>query len=181
MWGDLLILMIYHCSGRFSNRNQSEPVSSDWKLIGNWSDSVLSGPIRNWLDKLDKFPTIWMGLCSRISDQIPSGSDWFRLENVGHRQDLWKQDGEGKVICWKARYIVKGFQQKFGMDFTETFTPTIRPATLQILLSIVAQKNATTIQADAKNAYLQMRYSIWRYQKNTYSFTNCPGIYRIYR
>jgi hypothetical protein len=65
-----------------------------------------------------------------------------------------KRDGEGKVICWKARYVVRGFQQRFGTDFTETFAPTVRPATLRILLSIAAQKNATIVQADAKNAYL---------------------------
>ena len=65
-----------------------------------------------------------------------------------------KRDGEGKVIRWKARYVVRGFQQRFGTDFTETFAPTVRPATLRILLSIAAQKNATIVQADAKNAYL---------------------------
>ena len=88
MWVDLLILMIYHCSGCFSDRNQSELVSSNQKLVRNWSDSVPSGPIGIRLDKLDKFPTIWVVLCSRISDRNLSGSDWFHSENVGHRQDL---------------------------------------------------------------------------------------------
>jgi len=40
------------------------------------------------------------------------------------------------------------------MDFTKTFTPTVRPTTLRILLAIAAQKGATVVQADAKNAYL---------------------------
>ena len=52
------------------------------------------------------------------------------------------------------RYVVRGFQQQYGTDFTETFAPTIRPTTLRILLSIAAQKGATIVQADAKNAYL---------------------------
>ena len=67
---------------------------------------------------------------------------------------LQKRDGEGKVIRWKARYVVRGFQQQYGTDFTETFTPTIRPTTLRILLSIAAQKGATIVQSDAKNACL---------------------------
>ena len=65
-----------------------------------------------------------------------------------------KRDGEGKIIRWKARYVVRGFQQQFGTDFTETFAPTVRPTTLRVLLSIAAQKGATVVQADAKNAYL---------------------------
>ena len=67
---------------------------------------------------------------------------------------LQKRDGEGKVIRWKARYVVRGFQQQYGTDFTEMFAPTVRPTTLRILLSIAAQKGAPIVQADAKNAYL---------------------------
>ena len=56
---------------------------------------IPSGPIGIRSDRFDKFPTIWVVLCSRISDRNPSGSDSFRLENVGHRQDLNElSDGE---------------------------------------------------------------------------------------
>jgi hypothetical protein len=65
-----------------------------------------------------------------------------------------KRDGEGNVIHWKARYVVRGFQQRFGTDFTETFTPTVQLTTLCTLLAVAAQKGATIVQADAKNAYL---------------------------
>ena len=98
MWGDLLILMIYHCSGCFSDRNQSEPVGSDRKLVGNWSDSVPSGPIgtdlsdRNPVGQIGQIPYYLGGPVFQNfrsdSDRNPSSSDWFRSENVGHRQDL---------------------------------------------------------------------------------------------
>jgi hypothetical protein len=65
-----------------------------------------------------------------------------------------KRNGEGKVIRWKARYVVRGFKQQFGVDFTETFAPTIRPATLRTLFSLAASNNSVIVQADAKNAYL---------------------------
>jgi hypothetical protein len=65
-----------------------------------------------------------------------------------------KHNGEGKVIRWKARYVIRGFKQQFGVDFTETFAPTIRPATLCTLLSLAASNNSIVVQADAKNAYL---------------------------
>ena len=65
-----------------------------------------------------------------------------------------KCDGEGKVICHKARLVTKGFKQQFGVDYHETFAPTVRPATLRLLLAIAAQKGSVVVQADAKNAYL---------------------------
>jgi hypothetical protein len=64
-----------------------------------------------------------------------------------------KHNGEGKVIRWKAHYVVCGFKQQFGVDFTETFAPTIQPATLCTLLSL-ASNNSVIVQADVKNAYL---------------------------
>ena len=79
----------------YSNRNCLEPLGSDRKPVGNNP----SGPIGIWSDRFDKFPTIWVVLCSRISNRNPSGSDWFRLENVGHRQDLrfWKIEDRVKT------------------------------------------------------------------------------------
>jgi len=51
---------------------------------------------------------------------------------------------------------VKGFHQQFGVDYTDTFAPTIHPATLRILLALGAAKGDDIIieQADVKNAYL---------------------------
>jgi hypothetical protein len=52
--------------------------------------------------------------------------------------------------------MAKGFRQQFGVDYTDTFTPTICPATLRILLALgVSMGDAIIIeQADVKNAYL---------------------------
>ena len=65
-----------------------------------------------------------------------------------------KCNENGKITCFKALLVTKGFKQQFGVNYTETYALTIHPATLQILLSFVAQNNATVHQADVKNAYL---------------------------
>jgi hypothetical protein len=65
-----------------------------------------------------------------------------------------KRDEQGRIVRYKARLVAKGYKQKFRIDYTETYAPTIRPATLRILLSLAAQNDAVIHQADAKNAYL---------------------------
>jgi hypothetical protein len=65
-----------------------------------------------------------------------------------------KRDADGNIARYKARLVAKGYKQEFGVDYTETFAPTVRPATLRILLSFGAQKCASIHQIDIKNAYL---------------------------
>ena len=65
-----------------------------------------------------------------------------------------KRNETGKIVRYKARLVVKGFKQQFGVDYVDTFAPTIRASTLRILLSFAAQKGAAIHQCDVKNAYL---------------------------
>jgi hypothetical protein len=65
-----------------------------------------------------------------------------------------KRNETGKIVRYKARLVVKGFKQKFGIDYIDTFAPTVRASTLRILLSFAAQKGAAVHQCDVKNAYL---------------------------
>ena len=75
-----------------------------------------------------------------------------------------KRNGEGKVIRWKARYIVRGFQQRSGTDFTETFAPTVQPTTLRILLAVAAQRGATVVQAQALRDEKARSIALWLYE-----------------
>jgi hypothetical protein len=65
-----------------------------------------------------------------------------------------KHDSNGIIKRYKACCIAKGYRQQFGVNYTDTFTPTVCPATLQILLSLAAQWNVSIHQIDVKNTYL---------------------------
>ena len=45
---------------------------------------------------------------------------------------------DGKVEIYKARMIAKGYSQKPGFDYEETFAPVAMLKSTKILLSIVA-------------------------------------------
>jgi len=40
----------------------------------------------------------------------------------------------------KARLVVKGYAQQFGVDFSETFALLVRLDTIRLILALVAQK-----------------------------------------
>ena len=50
--------------------------------------------------------------------------------------------------------MVKGFAQKFGIDYEETFSPVVKLTSIRILLSLAAKYGFTVHQMDVKTAFL---------------------------
>lgn len=55
---------------------------------------------------------------------------------------------------YKSRLCAKGYAQKYGIDYTETFSPTVRYDSIRLLLSIAAEKGMSMMQFDVKTAFL---------------------------
>ncbi|BBH04062.1 Toll-Interleukin-Resistance domain family protein [Prunus dulcis] len=55
---------------------------------------------------------------------------------------------------YKARLVVKGFQQKEGVDYTDIFAPVVKLNTIRSVLSIVAIEDLYLEQLDVKTAFL---------------------------
>lgn len=66
-----------------------------------------------------------------------------------------KRDGDGAIERRKARLVIKGFAQREGIDYEETFSPVVRYTSLRYLLSIAAQFDLDIEQLDAVSAFLQ--------------------------
>jgi hypothetical protein len=65
-----------------------------------------------------------------------------------------KLDEHNRVAKYKARLVVKGYNQEAGIDFFETFAPVSKGKTLKVLLSLAAQYKLHIKQLDFKNAFL---------------------------
>ena len=60
-------------------------------------------------------------------------------------------DGSEK---YKARYVARGYSQKMGVDYEETFSPTANMTSVRVLVQKAAQENLILHQMDVKTAYL---------------------------
>jgi hypothetical protein len=65
-----------------------------------------------------------------------------------------KYKKDNSVDQYKARLVVKGFQQKPGVDFKETFATVAHLKSLRVLLAICAAKNLKPSQLDVGSAFL---------------------------
>jgi hypothetical protein len=61
---------------------------------------------------------------------------------------------DGTLDRYKARWVLRGFTQCPGIDFGETFSPTVKPAAIRTVLSLAVSQNWVVYQLDVKNAFL---------------------------
>ena len=84
-------------------------------------------------------------LVEKPADAIPISNKWVLTK---------KHDKEGNVVKYKARLVARGFTQRPGLDYGETFSPVVRFETIRALLAMVASKKLKVRQLDVKGAYL---------------------------
>ncbi|CAI7852702.1 unnamed protein product [Closterium sp. NIES-54] len=69
----------------------------------------------------------------------------------------------GSPPVFKARYVARGFNQRQGVDFFQTFSPTPKMTTLRVLLHVAAQRDYELHSLDFSTAFLQgsLHEEIW--------------------
>lgn len=82
--------------------------------------------------------------------QVPQGRKVLKGRFVCHR----KRDESGNVIRHKVRFVLKGYEQIYGQDYTKTTSPTARLESFRALLHIAAAHDWDAQQIDVKTAFL---------------------------
>nr|GFB51078.1 retrovirus-related Pol polyprotein from transposon TNT 1-94 [Tanacetum cinerariifolium] len=91
-------------------------------------------------DRLDVWELVDRPLCS----------------NIINLKWLWKNkhDEENNVIRNKSRLVAKGYTQKEGVDFEESFAPVARLEAVRLFIAYAAHKSFTIYQMDVKTVFL---------------------------
>jgi hypothetical protein len=62
---------------------------------------------------------------------------------------------DGSLERYMALWVLCGFTQRPGNDFTETFSPVVKPASVQTVLPLALSRSWPIHQLDDNNAFLQ--------------------------
>eukprot|EP00873_Tetraselmis_striata_P034073 jgi/Tetstr1/454337/TSEL_004016.t1 len=65
-----------------------------------------------------------------------------------------KRNADGSLARYKARLVAKGFSQVHGIDYNDTFAPTVKFTTLRIIFSLAAHYGMELEQTDIDCAFL---------------------------
>lgn len=66
-----------------------------------------------------------------------------------------KTNASGEVVRYKARLVIKGFDQKKGIEYNEVFAPVVRHTSIRYLFALAVKYNLYMEQMDAVTAFLQ--------------------------
>lgn len=106
----------------------------------------------------------WARAIEEELDQLEKNNTWelVHKSNVqpGYRPlgGKWvykiKRDIDGNIARSKARWVVKGYLQQFGVDFNQTFAAVVKPMAFRVLVAIAAFFDLDIDQMDVKAAFL---------------------------
>ncbi|CAI7844211.1 unnamed protein product [Closterium sp. NIES-54] len=92
----------------------------------------------------------------------PQAPTWTRFPHLG-RHSRWVKRPPGSPPAFKARFVARGFSQRQGVDYFQTFSPTPKMTTLWVLLHVAAQRDYELHSLDFSTVFLQgsLHEEIW--------------------
>ncbi|CAI7792941.1 unnamed protein product [Closterium sp. NIES-53] len=110
-------------------------------------------------------------LASRVGDRTPHSAASLGLTTLG----VVKRP-PGSPPVFKARYVARGFSQRQGVDYFQTFSPTPKMTTLRVLLHVAAHRDYELHSLDFSTAFLQgsLHEEIWLRRPPGFTGTSPP-------
>ncbi|CAI7888136.1 unnamed protein product [Closterium sp. NIES-53] len=112
---------------------------------------AITGPYSSqWQAAMDAEMTSWKSKSTYVDEVSPPGANivdgmWiFRVKRPS-----------GSPPAFKARYLARGFCQRTGVNYFQTFSPTQKMTTLWVLLHVAALHDYELFSLDFNTAFLQ--------------------------
>ena len=103
----------------------------------------------------------WRAAMEAEFDALQRNNTWKLVPRPAHGNVVgskWvfktKYLPDGSIDKHNARLVARGFTQRFGVDYEDTFSPVVKPATVRLVLSLAVSRGWHLRQIDVNNAFL---------------------------
>ncbi|CAI5483555.1 unnamed protein product [Closterium sp. Yama58-4] len=151
---------------------EGDPDAPDIPTPRTYAEAMAGPYSSQWQTAMDAEMASWKSTRTYV-DEVPppwanivSGMWIFRVKRP-----------PGSPPVFKARYVARGFSQREGVDFFQTFSPTPKMTTLRVLLHIAAQRDYELHSLDFSTAFLQgsLHEEIWLRRPPGFTGSVPPG------
>ncbi|CAI7825280.1 unnamed protein product [Closterium sp. NIES-54] len=137
---------------------EGDPDAPDIPTPRSYAEAIEGPYSSQWQSAMDAEMASWKSTGTYVDEVPPPGANivsgmWiFRVKRP-----------PGSPPVFKARYVARGFSQRQGVDYFQTFSPTPKMTTLRVLLHIAAQRDYELHCLDFSTAFLQgsLHEEIW--------------------
>ncbi|CAI7887731.1 unnamed protein product [Closterium sp. NIES-53] len=128
---------------------EGDPDALDIPTPRSYAEAIEGPYSSQWQAAMDAEMASWKFTGTYI-DEVP-------LPGVNIVSGMWifrVKRPPGSPPAFKARYVARGFSQRQGVDFFQTFSPTLKMTTLRVLLHVAAQRDYELHSLDFSTAFL---------------------------
>ncbi|CAI5946814.1 unnamed protein product [Closterium sp. NIES-64] len=151
---------------------EGDPDALDIPTPRSYAEAVEGPYSSQWQAAMDAEMASWKSTGTYVDAVPPPGANivsgmWiFRVKRP-----------PGSPPVFKAQYVARGFSQRQGVDYFQTFSPTPKMTTLRVLLHIAAQRDYELHSLDFSTAFLQgsLHEEIWLRRPPGFTGTFPPG------
>ncbi|CAI7774667.1 unnamed protein product [Closterium sp. NIES-54] len=129
--------------------SEGDPDAPDIPTPRSYAE-VITSPYSQWQAAMDAEMTSWKSTGTYVDAAPPSRAnivDGMWIFRVKRPPD--------SPPTFKARYVARGFSQRQGVDYFQTFSPTPKMTTLRVLLHVAAQHDYELHSLDFSTIFLQ--------------------------
>ncbi|CAI7836592.1 unnamed protein product [Closterium sp. NIES-53] len=151
---------------------EGDPDAPDIPTPQSYAEAIEGPYSSQWLAAMDAEMASWKSTGTYVDEVPPPGANivsgmWiFRVKRP-----------PGSPPVFKARYVARGFSQRQGVDYFQTFSPTPKMTTLRVLLHVAAQREYELHSLDFTTAFLQgsLHEEIWLRRPPGFTGSFPPG------
>ncbi|CAI7765045.1 unnamed protein product [Closterium sp. NIES-53] len=131
---------------------EGDPDAPDIPTPRSYAEAITGPYSSHWQAAMDAEMASWKSTGTYVHEVPPPGANivdgmWiFRVKRP-----------PGSPPTFKARYVARGFSQRKGVDYFETFSPTLKITTLRVLLHVAAQRDYELHSLDFSTAFFLRR------------------------
>ncbi|GJT03482.1 ribonuclease H-like domain-containing protein [Tanacetum coccineum] len=147
-----------HLHGSNGSANEDEMAATFAEHNSNSEDIIENIPSHIGLNKSHEPKTFWeassnqhwVDAINKEMDALYENNTWEITQLPSNKKVIgskWvfkiKYKSSGEIDRYKARLIAKGFNQKGGIDFDETFSPIVKIVIVRCLINLAVQNKAS--------------------------------------